>query len=641
MTSRLGKHFLRRLRRACEIVAIDRAIETGILVAETRIIGNREAQIFAPGPAVDGKSEIEIARMLERRGGRTSGSDRADIADLGDANQFTLSDEGVLVCSAVKQQVPSPAGTRRTKKLDKAERQALIRHLVRMVRRSANLPNPVDVATALMVAEVFDSSSVKIENALRPLKFGSPIVAITCEVTGFGQRFVDLLRRGIILPGKVATCRDVDILHGNRIRFEHIVGPARRIIVFHGKKYDADDVEALEQRIGWAAQSSYPILGVAETVDWIPRTLRKAAQMNLACGGLTMPIVRDTLKAVVGEAPESVVHYRDYAHLHLSDLAVAIRPGVSAYRALDILDGLAEARTREAKAGESGAGDSGNDSGRKSSTATSVTKNGRGNPGSGSEIIVPVKPADTDRDRFVFRVETLSGYGEAKDWALGLKSDLVLWRAGKLAWEDLSTKLLLSGPPGTGKTIFARALGNTLQVPLIVSSVASWLEPGYLGDVLKRMSAAFAEAEAHKPAILFIDEFDGIGQRGTTGDWVSYWNSVVNRLLELLDGAAKTDGVIIVGATNNAAIIDAALLRSGRLEKHVEIPRPDTAALIGILRHHLGDDLATVVDSAPLQFPSDGATAESTPATDLGLPITTGNENPAPAKQASTRKETR
>ncbi|MHA6643002.1 AAA family ATPase [Mesorhizobium sp. A623] len=367
--------------------------------------------------------------------------------------------------------------------------------------------------------------------------------------------------------------------------------------------------------------------------------MRKAAQMNLVCGGLSETIVRETLKTVIGNAPEGAVHYGDYRHLHLSDLAVAIRPGVSAYRALDILDGLAEARTREAKAGKGGDGGSGTSLGQKSSSATSVAKNGRGNPGSGSEIIEPADPTDNGKDRFVFRVETLSGYGEAKDWALGLKSDLVLWRAGKLAWEDLSTKLLLSGPPGTGKTIFARALGNTLQVPLIVSSVASWLEPGYLGDVLKRMSAAFAEAEAHKPAILFIDEFDGIGQRGTTGDWVSYWNSVVNRLLELLDGAAKTDGVIIVGATNNAAIIDAALLRSGRLEKHIEIPRPDTAALIGILRHHLGDDLDSVVDSAPLQFPSDGATAESTPATDPELPITTGNGNPAPAKQTPTRKE--
>lgn len=98
-------------------------------------------------------------------------------------------------------------------------------------------------------------------------------------------------------------------------------------------------------------------------------------------------------------------------------------------------------------------------------------------------------------------------------------------------------------------------------------------------------------------------------------------------------------GVIIVGATNNAAIIDAALLRSGRLEKHVEIPKPDTAALIGILRHYLGDDLASIVESAPLQFPTDGATAESSPATDPALPIATGNENPPPAKQTSTRKE--
>ncbi|KQZ22432.1 hypothetical protein ASD50_21235 [Mesorhizobium sp. Root552] len=163
----------------------------------------------------------------------------------------------------------------------------------------------------------------------------------------------------------------------------------------------------------------------------------------------------------------------------------------------------------------------------------------------------------------------------------------------------MSTKLLLSGPPGTGKTTFARALCNTLQVPLIATSVATWMEPGYLGDVLIRMNATFAEAEAAKPAILFVDEIDGINMRGSSGEWTTYWDQIVNRLLELLDGASRCDGVVVVGATNNPDRIDAALLRSGRLERHIVIPRPDTEALIGILRHHLKGDLDAVIASAP------------------------------------------
>ena len=141
------------------------------------------------------------------------------------------------------------------------------------------------------------------------------------------------------------------------------------------------------------------------------------------------------------------------------------------------------------------------------------------------------------------RVEHLSGYGEARPWALDLKDDLALWREGALGWEEMSTKLLLSGPPGTGKTTFARALCNSTQIPLIVTSVASWLEPGYLGDVLQRMSAVFETAKENAPCIVFIDELDAIGSRGSgrVGDerHEHYWTTVITRVLELLDGSLK------------------------------------------------------------------------------------------------------
>ncbi|QLF71203.1 AAA family ATPase [Peteryoungia desertarenae] len=205
------------------------------------------------------------------------------------------------------------------------------------------------------------------------------------------------------------------------------------------------------------------------------------------------------------------------------------------------------------------------------------------------------------------RVETLHGYGEATNWATDLKSDLRLWRDGALDWSELSTRLLLSGPPGTGKTTFARALCNSLQVPLLATSVARWLEASYLGDVLQAMAGVFKLASERKPAILFIDEIDNIGSRmgggsGRSGKHDDYWSSVVNRLLELLDGAAKTEGVIIVAATNLPGKIDPALLRSGRLERHIEIPKPDLKALTGILAHHLGTDLAKVIETAPVKM---------------------------------------
>jgi cell division protease FtsH len=172
----------------------------------------------------------------------------------------------------------------------------------------------------------------------------------------------------------------------------------------------------------------------------------------------------------------------------------------------------------------------------------------------------------------------------------------------KSAWSDLSSRLLLSGPPGTGKTTFAKALCNTLQLPLIATSVARWLEASHLGDVLAAMNATFDQATRNAPCILFIDEVDNIGNRGGGGDRPhdDYWSSLVNRVLELLDGASKTEGVIVVGATNRPDKIDPAILRSGRLEKHIVIPAPDTAALVQIIAHHLGSDLEAVLESSEI-----------------------------------------
>ena len=222
------------------------------------------------------------------------------------------------------------------------------------------------------------------------------------------------------------------------------------------------------------------------------------------------------------------------------------------------------------------------------------------------EIVQPRKAegkpdgkAGPAKDR-VLLIEDLAGYGAARDWARDLRSDLALWSKGQLDWSDMSTKLLLSGPPGTGKTTFAKALCNSLQVPMLATSVAQWLEPGYLGDVLKCMSAAFDTARKHAPAILFIDEIDGIGGRSNSArSHADYWDSVVNRALELLDGVGRSEGIIVVGATNNPDRIDPALRRSGRLERHIVIPQPDSAALIGILAHHLGDDLPHILESRP------------------------------------------
>jgi SpoVK/Ycf46/Vps4 family AAA+-type ATPase len=188
----------------------------------------------------------------------------------------------------------------------------------------------------------------------------------------------------------------------------------------------------------------------------------------------------------------------------------------------------------------------------------------------------------------------LSGYGEAKAWGLELAEDITAWKAGVLTWDDVDCGILLSGPPGSGKTSYATALARTCNVPLILGSAARWQATGHLGDMLKAMRKAFAEAARQAPSILLIDEFDSFTSRddrtGSSND--NYHRQVINALLELLDGAQSHEGVIVIGATNHPEIIDPALLRAGRLERHFCIPLPDDTARHDIYRFYLRGDLA-------------------------------------------------
>ena len=213
------------------------------------------------------------------------------------------------------------------------------------------------------------------------------------------------------------------------------------------------------------------------------------------------------------------------------------------------------------------------------------------------------------------RLNDLHGYGDAKLWGMDLSNDMRSLREGKITWRDVDNKgLLLSGPPGTGKTTFAVAAAAEAGIPLIATSVAQWLSMGHLGDTLRAMRQSFAEARQNAPCILFIDELDGIGDRKTlSGDHVEYWLQVVNCLLEELSGVQDRDGVVVLGASNHPERIDAAVLRAGRLDRHIRISLPDADDLAKIIRHHLRNDLPDV-DLMPIaQFMagSSGADVEA------------------------------
>ena len=206
------------------------------------------------------------------------------------------------------------------------------------------------------------------------------------------------------------------------------------------------------------------------------------------------------------------------------------------------------------------------------------------------EAVTPASVATSDA---VLRLEDMAGYGAAATWGLQLADDLAKWKRGELSWDDVDRGALLAGPPGCGKTTYARALAETCGVNLVVASSARWQATGHLGDFLKAMRESFRQAKLKNPCILLIDEFDSFGDRDAHSDSDNndYKRQAVNGLLECLDPAEGREGVVVIGATNKADAVDPALLRPGRLEVVIQISPPDDDARLAILQHHLGGNL--------------------------------------------------
>ncbi len=203
-------------------------------------------------------------------------------------------------------------------------------------------------------------------------------------------------------------------------------------------------------------------------------------------------------------------------------------------------------------------------------------------------------------------------YGAARTWGLSLAQDLADYRAGRLDWQEVDRGAVLFSEPGLGKTLFARILAQACGVPLVAFSIADLFanSPGFLDSVIKESRAMFARAAAVTPSILFIDEIDALPNRATMSPrGAEFWTAAVTDFLLSLDNAVagKRAGIVVIGATNNIKGVDAALLRPGRLERAIEIIRPDHAGALNILRYHLNRELPDA-DLADIAYLMDGST---------------------------------
>ncbi len=150
--------------------------------------------------------------------------------------------------------------------------------------------------------------------------------------------------------------------------------------------------------------------------------------------------------------------------------------------------------------------------------------------------------------------------------------------------------ILLSGPPGTGKTLLARAVAGEANVMFLSISGSDFMEM-YVGVGASRVRDLFDQARKVAPAIIFIDEIDAVGRKRGAGLGGGHdeREQTLNQLLVEMDGFSKSEGVIVLAATNRPDILDPALLRPGRFDRQIYVGVPDSSEREAILKVHAKD----------------------------------------------------
>ncbi|KAJ7487468.1 ATP-dependent metallopeptidase Hfl [Mycena galericulata] len=187
------------------------------------------------------------------------------------------------------------------------------------------------------------------------------------------------------------------------------------------------------------------------------------------------------------------------------------------------------------------------------------------------------------------KFKDVAGMDEAKEEIM----EFVKFLKEPAKYEKLGAKIprgaILSGPPGTGKTLLAKATAGEASVPFLSVSGSEFVEM-FVGVGSSRVRDLFADAKKHAPCIIFVDEIDAIGKsraKGGSFGGNDERESTLNQLLVEMDGFGTKEHVVVLAGTNRPDVLDSALMRPGRFDRHIAIDRPDVSGRKGIYLVHL------------------------------------------------------